>query len=66
MAQIRLFTLLLAATAILFLLLGFYRPYLVLWWEDVQNRRKVLRVYGTVAALAVAVYLLLGLFYSPA
>jgi hypothetical protein len=66
MAQIRLFTLLLAATAILFLLLGFYRPYLVLWWEDVQNRRKVLRVYGTVAALAVAAYLLLGLFYSPA
>lgn len=58
--------LLLAATAILFLLLGFYRPYLVLWWEDVQNRRKVLRVYGTVAALAVAAYLLLGLFYSPA
>jgi len=58
--------LLLAATAILFLFLGFYRPYLVLWWEDVQNRRKVLRVYGTVAALAVAVYLLLGLFYSPA
>jgi hypothetical protein len=66
MAQIRLFTLLLAATAILFLLLGFYKPYLVLWWEDVQNRRKVLRVYGTVAALAVAAYLLLGLFYSPA
>jgi hypothetical protein len=66
MAQIRLFMLLLAATAILFLLLGFYRPYLVLWWEDVQNRRKVLRVYGTVAALAVAAYLLLGLFYSPA
>ncbi|MCS6973045.1 MAG: hypothetical protein N2044_01180 [Cyclobacteriaceae bacterium] len=62
MEQIRLFSLLLAATAFLLLILGFYRPWVVLWWEDVQNRRKVLHIYGTIGMGAMLIYFLLGLF----
>lgn len=62
MYQFRLFVLFLALAAFLFVLLGLYRPWIVLWWEDVQNRRKVLRVYGTIALVTFAIYLLMGLF----
>ncbi len=65
MQQLELFTFLVLGSALLFLLLGFYRPYLVLWWEDVQNRRKVLRVYGTIVLITGTVYLLLRLL-NPA
>lgn len=61
MEQVKLFILLVLAAALLFMLLGLYRPRLVLWWEDVQNRRKILRVYGSVAAVAFLIYLLLHL-----
>lgn len=37
-------------------LVGMFRPWIMLWWEDVQNRKKVLKVYGTVAALSYALY----------
>jgi hypothetical protein len=28
----------------------------MLWWEDVQNRRKVVRVYGLVAIVSYALH----------
>jgi hypothetical protein len=43
-------------TALLFLLLGLYKPWVMLWWEDVQNRRKVIRLYGTISIIAIVVY----------
>jgi hypothetical protein len=43
-------------TALLFLLIGLYKPWVMLWWEDVQNRRKVIRVYGLVALVSHAAY----------
>jgi hypothetical protein len=32
----------------LLMLLGLYKPWTVLWWEHIQNRRKVLMLYGTI------------------
>ena len=39
-------------TAFIFLLLGLYKPWAMLWWEDVQNRRKVIRLSGSIASVA--------------
>lgn len=49
-------------TAAIFLVLGLYRPWVMLWWEDVQNRRKVIRLYGTVAGVAYLASFILKLF----
>jgi hypothetical protein len=45
-----------AITALIFLIIGLFKPWIMLWWEDVQNRRKVIKVYGTVAAVAYSLY----------
>ena len=45
-----------SVTALLFLLLGLYKPWAMLWWEDVQNRRKVIKLYGTIAVVSMVVY----------
>lgn len=37
-----------AATSTLLLAIGLFKPWVVLWWEDVQNRKKVLLLYGSV------------------
>ncbi len=49
-------------TALIFLVLGLYRPWVMLWWEDVQNRRKVIRLYGTVAGVAYLASCIFKLF----
>lgn len=28
----------------------------MLWWEDIQNRKKVIKVYGSVALVSYIVY----------
>jgi hypothetical protein len=43
-------------TSLIFLLIGLYKPWIMLWWEDVQNRRKIIRVYGSVAVVSLALY----------
>jgi hypothetical protein len=50
-------------TALLFLLLGMYKPWIMLWWEDVQNRRKVIKLYGLVALISMALYF--GMDFLP-
>ena len=49
-------------TAILFLVIGLFKPWAMLWWEDVQNRKKVIKVYGTVALFGYSIYWLLYLY----
>jgi len=49
----------LGITAALCLLVGLFKPWMMLWWEDTQNRKKVIRVYGTVALLSFIVYQIL-------
>ncbi len=43
-------------TAVAFLVIGLFKPWMMLWWEDVQNRKKVIKVYGTAAAISYALY----------
>lgn len=38
------------------MIVGLFRPWTMLWWEDTQNRKKVINVYGTGAAVAFIVY----------
>ena len=49
----------LALVAFVCLVVGLFKPWIVLWWEDTQNRRKVIRLYGTVALIAFVIYRLL-------
>jgi len=53
---IRLFFLYMGHTTFLFMLIGLYKPWLMLWWEAVQNRRKVIKLYGRVALVSYIVY----------
>jgi hypothetical protein len=59
MDKIRLLCLLVSAAAVLFLLIGLIKPWMMLWWEDVQNRRKVIKIYGSVAVVFCVIYLVL-------
>jgi hypothetical protein len=59
--SVRLFFLFLSLTLAACMLLGLYKPWWVLWWEDVQNRKKVLLVYGTSAVFFAVVYEVLRL-----
>jgi hypothetical protein len=43
-------------TSLLFLMVGLYKPWVMLWWEDVQNRRKVIKVYGLAAGVSYGLY----------
>ena len=62
MQSVRQLFLYISVTAILFLIMGLFKPWMMLWWEDVQNRRKVIKLYGSVAVLTYLVYWLLILF----
>lgn len=48
-------------TAVLLLFVGLIKPWVMVWWEDVQNRRKVIKIYGSVTVISFLVYLLLFL-----
>jgi len=43
-------------TASVFLILGLFFPWAMLWWEDVQNRRKVFKLYGSIAVGSYLLY----------
>jgi hypothetical protein len=53
----------LSFTAVIFLLIGLYKPWVMLWWEDVQNRRKVIKVYGLAALISFIFYI--GMKFLP-
>ncbi len=63
MYYIRQMFLLLSVTSVLFLFFGLIKPWLLLWWEDTQNRRKVIKVYGSVAIIFYLIYW--GLRFMP-
>ena len=33
------------------LLIGLFKPWVVLWWEDTQYRLKVIKIYGIAALM---------------
>lgn len=61
MEFIQRFFLYLSFAALVCLIAGLFKPWVMLWWEDVQNRKKVIKVYGTAAIVACVVYLILVL-----
>ncbi len=56
MEFIQRFFLYVTLTATFCLAIGLFQPWIMLWWEDIQNRRRVIKVYGLVAIISYAVY----------
>jgi hypothetical protein len=52
----------LTIASLAFIAIGLWRPWVMLWWEDLSNRRKVIKVYGTIAIIFYAIYWGLVLF----
>lgn len=59
MYYVRMLFFYLSITSLIFLLIGLWRPWVMLWWEDVSNRRKVIQVYGILALSFFVVYVVL-------
>ncbi|MBI3221063.1 MAG: hypothetical protein HYZ44_16230 [Bacteroidetes bacterium] len=60
MENLRLMFLLLSISASLFLVIGLFKPWVMLWWEDVQNRKKIILVYGTISLFFLLAYFIMG------
>lgn len=52
--------LLLCISSALFLVIGLFKPWVMLWWEDVQNRKKIILVYGTISLFFLLAYWIMG------
>ncbi|GHN00021.1 hypothetical protein WSM22_15100 [Cytophagales bacterium WSM2-2] len=63
MDNVRLLCFFISLASGLFLVIGLFKPWMMLWWEDVQNRRKVIKLYGTVAVAFYLIYL--GMAFMP-
>ncbi|MFZ6000744.1 MAG: hypothetical protein ACOYW3_09560 [Bacteroidota bacterium] len=59
MYYVRLLLLYMSVACLIFLAVGLFRPWIMLWWEDVQNRRKVIKLYGLMAIIFYFAYWLL-------
>lgn len=63
MENVKLLVLFVTITCVLFMIIGLFRPWTMLWWEDVQNRAKVIKSYGSLAILFGLVYLALRHYF---
>jgi hypothetical protein len=61
MPFVRTLFLYMSITFAIFLLIGLVKPWIMLWWEDVQNRRKVLKLYGVIAIVSYGIHWILGM-----
>ena len=59
MYYVRLLFLLISLTSFMFMVMGLIKPWMMLWWEDVQNRKKVIKLYGTSGVFFLIVYVIL-------
>lgn len=50
------FFLVVSVVAYIFLGVGLYKPWIMLWWASVQNRRKIIRLYGSLGTFSYFVY----------
>ena len=62
MHSVRLFCLLLSCVCLICLIIGLFKPWLLLWWEDVQNRKKIIQVYGSLSLVFFIAYVVMGFF----
>lgn len=53
MANVWLF---LSAFAAFTTIVGLVKPWVVLWWSDFANRLKVLKIYGSLSLIFLAIY----------
>lgn len=56
MHYVRLLLYYMSITCVAFLVIGMWKPWIMLWWEDTQNRRKVIKVYGTLVVIFYLAY----------
>lgn len=49
----------LAFASLLFLIVGLFKPWVMLWWEHTQNRKKIIKVYGSATVITFTVYYIL-------
>ena len=63
MDNVKLLVLFLTIACLLFLVIGLFRPWAMLWWEDVQNRSKVIKSYGSLAVFFGIMYRVLVYYY---
>lgn len=66
MQHVETLLLFLTITCVLFLFIGLVKPWAMLWWEDVQNRSKVIRIYGSLSIGCAVVYYIVKTFYHSA
>jgi hypothetical protein len=50
------FLLVVGIIGMIFLVAGLYKPWIMLWWEAKQNRRKVITLYGSIVLLSFLIY----------
>lgn len=56
MSYVRMLLYYLSITSLVFLAIGLWKPWIMLWWEDTQNRIKVIKIYGTLAIIFYVAY----------
>jgi hypothetical protein len=56
MHYVRLLLYYLSIICVAFLVIGLWQPWVMLWWEDTQNRKKVIMVYGTLGVIFYVAY----------
>ena len=61
-AAVQAFLLVFSGFLLLSILIGLYRPVLVLWFLDRFNRQKVLSVYGKYLGLTIGLLVILRVF----
>jgi len=44
------------------MIIGLFKPWWLLWWEDVQNRKKIFQVYGALTLVFFVAYVVMGFF----
>lgn len=62
MQSVRLFCLLLSCVCLISMIIGLFKPWWLLWWEDVQNRKMIFQVYGTLTLIFFVAYEVMGFF----
>ena len=45
-----------AWVSLMFLAIGLYQPWYVLWWRATQNRKMVISLYGTISLIFFLLY----------
>ncbi|HEX6227569.1 MAG TPA: hypothetical protein VFZ52_24295 [Chryseolinea sp.] len=61
MQQIESFSLFAGIIGLILLTAGLYKPWIMLWWRERQNRRQVIKLYGTIALISFVIYTTLRL-----